>query len=107
MKLSCSKPQIFDYFRIHKIYPMAKDLKPSPAAKKALSQMKRSPKKDPLLRPKKTREFRKVITLSEDELALVERFCGQHRIQNQAKFFREAILEHILHRMDENYPKLF
>lgn len=86
---------------------MAKLLKPSLATRKVLSKMKDSPRKDPLSRPKKKREHRKVIALSEDEMALVERFCKQHRIQNRSKFFREAILQHILLKMEEDYPKLF
>lgn len=86
---------------------MAKQIKPSLAARKALSKMKASGKKDPLTRPKKSRDHKKVISLSDDEMALVERFCKQHHIQNRSKFFREAILQHILMKLEENYPKLF
>lgn len=86
---------------------MAKKTQPSSATRKALSKMKKAPQKDPLARPTKLRGHRKVITLSEDEMALVDRFCKQHRIQNRSKFFREALLEHILNRMEENYPRLF
>jgi metal-responsive CopG/Arc/MetJ family transcriptional regulator len=47
------------------------------------------------------------VLKEKDEMALVDRFCKQHRIQNRSKFFREAILQHILLKMEEDYPKLF
>lgn len=57
--------------------------------------------------PRLTRVHRKVVTFNDNEIEAISGFCKKYKIQNEAKFFREAIIATILRKTEEDHPTLF
>jgi hypothetical protein len=53
------------------------------------------------------RKHRQVIYLNDSEMAAINRYCEQFRVNTKAVLFREAIMEKILSELDDNHPTLF
>lgn len=56
---------------------------------------------------KLVRRHKKMITFNDSELEVVSAFCKKYRIDNQAKFIREAVIATILRKTEEDHPTLF
>lgn len=57
-------------------------------------------------RPSK-RSHRHVFLLNDQEERALERYCRRYRVGNKSKFIREAVINTILRRFDEDHPTLF
>ena len=53
------------------------------------------------------RSQRKVVFFSEQEVAMIDRYCQKYKVKSKSAFFREVILTHLLEDLDANYLKLF
>ncbi|MBO8460506.1 MAG: hypothetical protein IAA73_09265 [Bacteroidetes bacterium] len=69
-----------------------------------MSSSSRSPK---LPRRPAVRVHRHTFMLNEQEERALERYCRRYRISNKSKFIREAVINVILRRFDEDHPTLF
>lgn len=58
-------------------------------------------------RKEQIRSCRKVVFFSEQESAMIDRYCQKYKVKSKSAFFREVILTHLLEDLDANYPKLF
>jgi hypothetical protein len=47
------------------------------------------------------------IRFNQREKEAIELYCQKYKVDNRAKFMREAILTEVLKRFDEDYPTLF
>lgn len=66
------------------------------------------PSKSPKLpRRPSVRAHRHTFMLNEQEERALERYCQRYRISNKSKFIREAVINAILRRFDEDHPTLF
>ena len=53
------------------------------------------------------RRHRQVIYLNDSEMAAINRYCEQFRVNAKTVLFREAIMEKVLSQLDDNPPTLF
>jgi ATP-dependent helicase/DNAse subunit B len=53
------------------------------------------------------RIYKKNILFNSREIKAIDSFCRKYGIANRSKFMREAIIETILKKLDEDYPRLF
>ena len=53
------------------------------------------------------RKHRQIIYLNDSELAAINRYCEQFRVNAKASLYREAIIEKVLSELDDNHPTLF
>ena len=53
------------------------------------------------------RRHRQVIYLNDREMAAIQQYCEQFRVDTKGALFRQAIMEKILKELDENHPTLF
>ena len=53
------------------------------------------------------RRHRQVIYLNDSEMAAIQRYCEQFRVNARTVLFREAIMEKVLSQLDDNPPTLF
>ena len=53
------------------------------------------------------RKHRQIIYLNDSELAAINRYCEQCRVNAKASLYREAIMEKVLSELDDNHPTLF
>ena len=53
------------------------------------------------------RKHRQIIYLNDSELAAINRYCEQFRVNAKASLYREAIMEKVLSELDDNHPTLF
>ena len=53
------------------------------------------------------RRHRQVIYLNDKEMAAIERYCEQFRVDTKAVLYREAIMEKVLSQLDDAPPTLF
>ncbi|MBO5960365.1 MAG: hypothetical protein J6U94_01995 [Paludibacteraceae bacterium] len=60
-----------------------------------------------LSKRKAPRTHRQVITLNDQELRALERYCQKYHVTNKAKFIRETLMRTILKRFEEDHPTLF
>jgi hypothetical protein len=65
--------------------------------------MKQNPQDPELLK----RKYRVTFSFNELEFGTFKAYCKKYKVQNRAKFMREAIVTTILKKMDEDYPSLF
>ena len=56
---------------------------------------------------KPARRHRKVVSFNDSELEVVNAFCKKYKIDNHAKFIREAVISTILRKTEEDHPTLF
>lgn len=66
-----------------------------------------SSKSPKLPRRPSVRVHRHTFVLNEQEERALERYCQRYRISNKSKFIREAVINAILRRFDEDHPTLF
>lgn len=64
-------------------------------------------KKDNNKLPSTVRKHRKTLMFNDSELAVIQHFFKKYKIQNESKFFREAIIATILKKTEEDHPTLF
>ena len=57
--------------------------------------------------PKAVRSHRKTLMFNDKEMAVIQHFFKKYKIQNESKFFREAIIATILRKTEEDHPTLF
>lgn len=57
--------------------------------------------------PNLIRKHRKTLKFNDKEMAVIQHFFKKYKIQNESKFFREAIIATILRKTEEDHPKLF
>lgn len=53
------------------------------------------------------RKYKMSFTLNEYEYNALIRYCHKYKIENKAKFMREAVISRILEHFDSDYPTLF
>ena len=53
------------------------------------------------------RKHRQIIYLNDSELAAINRYGEQFRVNAKASLYREAIMEKVLSELDDNHPTLF
>ena len=53
------------------------------------------------------RKHRQIIYLNDSELAAINRYCEQFRVNAKASLYREAIMQKVLSELDDNPPTLF
>ncbi|MBR6178936.1 MAG: hypothetical protein IKQ70_13815 [Bacteroidales bacterium] len=66
-------------------------------------------------RPKKSKEdiqkfkrkHRIEIVLNDFEMQAFANYCKKYKVDNKAKFIREAVMTTVLKKFDEDYPTLF
>ena len=57
--------------------------------------------------PSSIRKHRKAIAFNDNEMSVIQHFLKKYKIQNESKFFREAIISAILKKTEEDHPTLF
>jgi len=53
------------------------------------------------------RKHRQVIYLNDSEMSAIRQYCEKFRVGTKAALFREAIMEKVLSKLDDNHPTLF
>lgn len=53
------------------------------------------------------RIHRKELRFNTSELDAINYYCKRYKIRNKSKFLREAIISSVLHRIEQDHPKLF
>ena len=53
------------------------------------------------------RTHRTSLLFNQREQEAINLYCEKYKIRNKSKFMREAIMNEILKRFDEDYPTLF
>lgn len=53
------------------------------------------------------RRHRQVIYLNDSEMAAINRYCEQFKVDTKTVLFRKAIMEKVLSGLDDNPPTLF
>lgn len=48
-----------------------------------------------------------VVSFNDREMAVIDYFCEKYKVKMRSKLYRQAILETLLRRLDEDHPKLF
>ncbi|MDD6766216.1 MAG: hypothetical protein PUF30_04505, partial [bacterium] len=52
-------------------------------------------------------EHRITILLNDEEHKVINRYLSKYKITNKSRWYRETILTHVLHMLEEDYPTLF
>ncbi|MCT4637995.1 MAG: ribbon-helix-helix domain-containing protein [Bacteroidales bacterium] len=53
------------------------------------------------------RRHRKSMLFNDAEMEAIDRYCKKYKIKNRSKFMREAIIAEVLHKFENDHPKLF
>ncbi|MCQ2336591.1 MAG: hypothetical protein MJ010_05375 [Paludibacteraceae bacterium] len=53
------------------------------------------------------RRNRVVIMLNDKEHNTLSRYLDKYKVKNKSKFVREALMQTVLKRLEEDYPSLF
>ncbi|MHC1704751.1 MAG: hypothetical protein AB9846_12660 [Tenuifilaceae bacterium] len=53
------------------------------------------------------RVHRKEVLFNTSEMDVIKIYCKRYKIRNQSKFLREAIISRVLHKFEEDHPRLF
>lgn len=64
-------------------------------------------KKYSTAQPNHPRVHKITFMLNEDEYKTVQRYLTKYKIGNKSRWYRETILTHIIHTLEEDYPTLF
>ena len=55
----------------------------------------------------KPRTKKVVFTLNDEEYDLIQFYLKKYKITNRSRWYRETIINHMLKKMDQDYPSLF
>lgn len=53
------------------------------------------------------RSFRKSVLFNKGELAAIDEYCRRFRVASRSALIRQAVMERVLHGLEENHPTLF
>ncbi len=56
---------------------------------------------------KPKRVHRSSFMLTDEENSAIEHYCKKYKINNKARFMREAVLRTVMERLLDDYPTLF
>ncbi len=48
-----------------------------------------------------------VVSFNDREMAVIDYFCEKYKVKMRSKLYRQAIIETLLKRLDEDHPTLF
>ncbi|MGM9759445.1 MAG: hypothetical protein ACI30I_04925 [Parabacteroides sp.] len=64
-------------------------------------------RKNSMAKPNHPRVHKITFMLNDEEHKVITRYLSKYKIENKSRWYRETILSHVLHVLEEDYPTLF